>query len=115
MPDRTVNERIAVLLGWKLPGSPEHTELWRGRYRHLTEYEAGECGVNPEGDLAPLPLFDTDPAASMELLDHCEDWEMSKKDDGIWAYVIVDGLPGAAIRPRLAEAIAAAFLEACGG
>lgn len=114
MPD-TLNEWIATYLGWKPPGSPD-----REKRMETAPVLAGFAGtwLKPDGDtLAHLPLYDTDPAAMVELLEHA--WTTKITIDLLGQCRVVIRLRnrkshGVGLKRILPAAVAEAFASAAG-
>ncbi len=90
-----INKEIAELRGWKPPTS-------------VTSYHADWLSPDGERHECP-PLFDTDPAAAMELLDDMEEVKIYRDPQG--AEVIWIGRSHGTAK-TLTEAVAAAWLAA---
>ncbi len=106
MPD-SVNKEIAELLGWRQPVIPEgcRSDWW----------------IRPDdGAVVPssaMPLFDSDPAASMELLESCQSFSADRLDVFGWRVALTakPGMRGRGQKQTLEAAVAAAWRAAMKG
>ena len=91
MPDPTVNEQIGRKLGYKPPGHKD-TIAWLKRNGWNPNHVEW---LTPNGDKVCLPpVFDTDPAAAMELLEHTTLATITPADSGGWCACICVDLSG---------------------
>jgi len=111
MPEPTVNERIALKLGWKPPGHKD-TLAWLKRSGWTSQVYL-DGWLTPDGDkVCAPPLFDNDPAAAMELVKAVKDMTIHNSGTDVEVWVSVDGHVGEATSESLPAAVAAAWLAA---
>ncbi|KKK82712.1 hypothetical protein LCGC14_2800650 [marine sediment metagenome] len=116
MPEPTVNERIALKLGYKPPGQADVVAARKVARLTHSHYDRDWLSPGPGGKLcSSVPLYDTDPAAMVELVKSAEQMTIYHTDD-MWQVFIANAcaspLGHSLWRNTLEAAVAAAWLAA---